>query len=87
MRPMKTSPSSDCAFNDSGLRQVGEASYAFEIVRGDALADGLCRIGGRLVGRTIHLERETSRGKAAFAVQLAVVKVKKMKSCQFCDVA
>ena len=40
---MKTSPSSDCAFNDSAFRQVGEASYAFEIVRGDALTDGLCR--------------------------------------------
>ncbi|MCQ2389552.1 MAG: GNAT family N-acetyltransferase, partial [Kiritimatiellae bacterium] len=118
---MKTSPPSDCAFNDSAFRQVGEASYAFEIVRGDALTDGLCRelatvfstsygrwsadvppprkpggrirmrweafrewydrpeyrfalcrSEGRLVGQAIYLERETSRGKVAFVVQLVV---------------
>lgn len=118
---MKSTPSSAETFDELAPRQGVAPSYTFEIVRGDALTNeicrelsavfsssygrwnadvppprkpggrirmrweayrdwyarpeyqfALCRNEGHLVGQAVYLERETSRGKIAFVVQLVV---------------
>lgn len=118
---MKSTPSSTETFDELAPRQGVVPSYTFEIVRGDALTNeicrelsavfsssygrwnadvppprkpggrirmrweayrdwyarpeyqfALCRNEGHLVGQAVYLERETSRGKIAFVVQLVV---------------